>query len=249
MNLLVLDATTKSIKAVLSGAVATTQPTYTVHYADATTTAITEGESDGAFNSTTAITILAAPAASTQRIIRELTVYNNDTASITFSLNIDTSGTGRIFKKVTLATGESWAMGDATGGSGGSSFTAATQAEQEAGTSTTVGVTPGRQQYHPSAVKVACSFNGTGTPAILASYNVTSLTDGGTGVWTVNFTNSFSSATFIAVGMDIYSSNSSYGNKITHSTKATGSVLLFCTTIVNAGLDVADVNVICVGDQ
>ena len=33
------------------------------------------------------------------------------------------------------------------------------------------------------------NFNGTGTPAIRASGNVTSITDGGTGVFTVNFTN------------------------------------------------------------
>jgi hypothetical protein len=72
----------------------------------------------------------------------------------------------------------------------------ATQAEQEAGSSTSVFTSPGRQQYHPSAAKAWIRFNGTGTPAIDASYNVTSITDVGTGRWIVNFTTSFSSANY-----------------------------------------------------
>jgi hypothetical protein len=46
--------------------------------------------------------------------------------------------------------------------------------------------------YGSSAVAYGCrawvNFNGTGTPAIRASGNVTSLTDNGTGDYTVNFT-------------------------------------------------------------
>lgn len=40
-----------------------------------------------------------------------------------------------------------------------------------------------------NAVKAWVNFNGTGTVAIRASYNVTSITDNGTGDYTVNFTN------------------------------------------------------------
>ena len=76
---------------------------------------------------------------------------------------------------------------------------AATQAQQETGTETTAYVSPGRQQYHPSATKAWVNFNGTGTPAIRASYNVSSITDNGTGDYTVNFTTGFSSANFSAV--------------------------------------------------
>ena len=71
--------------------------------------------------------------------------------------------------------------------------TAATQAEQETGTATTVYVSPGRQQFHPSAAKGWVNFNGTGTVAINASYNVTSITDNGTGDYTINWTTIFSS--------------------------------------------------------
>ena len=40
-----------------------------------------------------------------------------------------------------------------------------------------------------AAMKAWVNFNGTGTVAIRAQYNVSSITDGGTGIYTVNFTN------------------------------------------------------------
>jgi hypothetical protein len=40
------------------------------------------------------------------------------------------------------------------------------------------------------------NFNGTGTPAIRASGNVTSITDNGTGIYTVNFTNAMPDANY-----------------------------------------------------
>lgn len=73
---------------------------------------------------------------------------------------------------------------------------AASQADQETGTSTTAVVTPGRQQFHASAAKAWVRYEHvTGTPTNRASYNVTSLTDNGTGDTSVVFTTSFSSAT------------------------------------------------------
>lgn len=78
-----------------------------------------------------------------------------------------------------------------------STVIAATQADQEAATSTTTYVSPGRQQYHPSANKTWAyvTFSG-GTPSIAASYNVTSLTDNGAGNTNVNLTVAFSSANY-----------------------------------------------------
>lgn len=73
---------------------------------------------------------------------------------------------------------------------------AATQAEQETGTSTTTFVSPGRQHYHTSAAKAWVNFNGTGTVAIRASYNVTSITDNGTGDYTVNITSAFTDTNY-----------------------------------------------------
>jgi hypothetical protein len=46
------------------------------------------------------------------------------------------------------------------------------------------------------SAKAWVNFNGTGTVAIRASYNVSSITDNGTGDYTVNFTNAFSDANY-----------------------------------------------------
>jgi hypothetical protein len=47
--------------------------------------------------------------------------------------------------------------------------------------------------------KAWVNFNGTGTPAIRASFNVSSITDNATGAYTVNFTNALADANFSAV--------------------------------------------------
>lgn len=74
----------------------------------------------------------------------------------------------------------------------------ATQANMEAASSTSLVVTPGRQQFHPSAAKGWCEATTSGSAA--ASYNVTSVTDGGTGLVAINWTTAFSSAAYCAVG-------------------------------------------------
>jgi hypothetical protein len=63
--------------------------------------------------------------------------------------------------------------------------------------------------YGSSAVAYGCrawvNFNGTGTVAIRASGNVTSITDGGTGFYLVNFTNAMPDVNYavaFAVGND-----------------------------------------------
>ena len=76
---------------------------------------------------------------------------------------------------------------------------AATQVQQEAGTALTAPVTPGRQQYHPSAAKAWIRLNGVGTIAITASFNVASITDNGVGLYTVTLTTAFSSSSAYGV--------------------------------------------------
>lgn len=51
-----------------------------------------------------------------------------------------------------------------------------------------------------NAVQAWVSFNGTGTVAILASYNVTSITDNGTGLYTINFTTALTDANYAVAG-------------------------------------------------
>ena len=53
-------------------------------------------------------------------------------------------------------------------------------------------------------VKAPCvawvNFNGTGTVAIRTSYNVSSITDNGTGDYTINFTNALTDANYVLSG-------------------------------------------------
>lgn len=102
----------------------------------------------------------------------------------------------------TGATGAAGSTGP-TGASSGA--TAATQSQQEAASSTTTFVSPGRQQYHPSAPKAWVKVsNPSGTPVITASYNVASITDNGVGDITVNFSTPFSSANYSISGSARY---------------------------------------------
>lgn len=125
----------------------------------------------------------------------------------------------------------------------------ATQANQEAATSTTLAVTPGRQQYHPSAAKAWAHYQGTGTPAILASYNLSSVSRSAAGNYTFNWTTAFSSANYAAVvqGNDNTSGAASFALL---ETIAAGSVFLVTvnpSTLAQA--DASHVSVVAFGDQ
>lgn len=89
------------------------------------------------------------------------------------------------------------------------------------------------------------NFNGTGTVAIRASNNVSSITDSGVGNYTVNFTTAMSDANFCAVG-----NGANLGTAASASAKgllpveyATGSVRVVVTTGTGAAQDYDAVNV------
>ena len=77
-------------------------------------------------------------------------------------------------------------------------LSAATQAEQETGTSTTVAVSPGTQQFHPSAAKAWVKFNM--SAVVSASHNVTSVTDSAVADFTINWNTDFSTANYAVAG-------------------------------------------------
>jgi hypothetical protein len=54
-------------------------------------------------------------------------------------------------------------------------------------------------QIYNGAAKAWVNFNGTGTVAIRASYNVSSITDNGVGYYTLNFTTAMPDANYSAV--------------------------------------------------
>lgn len=101
----------------------------------------------------------------------------------------------------------------------------ATQAEAESAASLVTAVTPGRQQYHPSAAKFwHRTTYAAGSPTLQASFNVSSLSDTGVGALTVNFTTAFSSANYASFATSELSASSSdaYDESFTHTT---GSVV------------------------
>jgi hypothetical protein len=106
--MLILDATTKSIVVAMSGSAATTNPDFTAAYADNNGTAFTEGANDGALNGANSVTVVAAPAASTRRTIKSITIENRDTAAITFTLSYNNNSTLRTIAQVTLQVGDTW---------------------------------------------------------------------------------------------------------------------------------------------
>ena len=108
MSTIVLNTTTKAIKAVMSGAPATTNPDFVVSYADNNGTSFTEGANDGALNGTSEVTLASAPASSTRRIIKQISIYNRDTAAVTVTIKYDNNGTQRVLAIVTLAVGDVW---------------------------------------------------------------------------------------------------------------------------------------------
>ncbi len=131
----------------------------------------------------------------------------------------------------------------------GRPFTAATQAQQEAATDNSVPVTPGTQKHHPAAAKGWVNFDGTGTPSIKASWNVASITDLGTGSYTIVWDTDFSTATYAVVA-----TGGLVGNRVVVDTLGSGSQVatgsqVYCYNLSGTALDPTIVCVIAFGDQ
>lgn len=112
-----------------------------------------------------------------------------------------------------------------------SSVSAAVQADQETATSTTTYVSPGTQQYHPSAAKFWAIVTANGT-TLSASYNLTSRTDTGTGNLLLTIATDFSSANWVhAMGMNgiiVTAAGNSNSLFPYTGTKAAGTIQLLC---------------------
>jgi hypothetical protein len=77
---------------------------------------------------------------------------------------------------------------------------------------TAIADSAGSNSSTPAAIangtaKAWVNFNGTGTVAIRASYNVSSITDNGTGDYTVNFTTALADANYAAIASSQESSS------------------------------------------
>lgn len=104
---MLLDATTKKIQLVLTAAATSASMPVCVYYVDSTSTALpVSGSTLTNSNGTTAVDILAAPAASTQRKVNSLTVNNSDTAAKTVQIYLDSNGTDYLLYAATLQVGD-----------------------------------------------------------------------------------------------------------------------------------------------
>lgn len=107
MDVIILDTTGKSIEFSLGEAHTTNPVDLSAHWADSGTS-FTEGSTEAQSNGTTPVTLVAAPAASTRRLVKTITVHNNDTVTHTFILKINVSATLYFIYKSSLAAGVSW---------------------------------------------------------------------------------------------------------------------------------------------
>lgn len=87
---MILDSTTKRIRAYLAGA-PTTQPDWITSWADhnLTTHAFTPGHSFGVMTGTTPVVLIAPPASGFQRQAKLIGIYNRDVANVTTTVEVD----------------------------------------------------------------------------------------------------------------------------------------------------------------
>jgi hypothetical protein len=104
-----LDTTTRSLQIALSGSVTANQLPFVATYADISTSnfaATAASANDGASNGATPVTVVAAPASSTTRVIKTISIQNADTASTTMTLQYNDNSTLRTLIQATLSTGD-----------------------------------------------------------------------------------------------------------------------------------------------
>lgn len=104
--MIILSETTDNVQVVLGGSVATNQLQCVTSWRDRTTTTFTPGRTLSVTNDTTDVNIVPAPAASTQRIIDFISVYNSDTDDMTVTIKIDANGTEYIIWRDVLSPGD-----------------------------------------------------------------------------------------------------------------------------------------------
>jgi len=86
-------------------------------------------------------------------------------------------------------------------------------------------------------------FNGYGTVSIRADFNVNTVTDNGTGVYTVNFSSSLASANYACVGGSRYAQNGTSILSNFHDLETTSNVRIY--TVGSAYYDCERVDIAC----
>ena len=137
---------------------------------------------------------------------------------------------------------------------GGPTEAAQADMEDEGTTNADRYVSPEVAVFAPSACKMWIKMDGTGTVAIDASYNVTSLTDNGTGDYNINIATDFSTANygFAFGGWDGVTSDARYkviGRGATAGVLKIYSLLEDATSGISAAYDGPNLTAVAFGDQ
>ena len=102
-------------------------------------------------------------------------------------------------------------------------------------------ITGGNPRYY--AARAWVNFNGVGTVTIRAASNVSSVSDGGTGIYTVNFTTNMPDASYaIICAVDRPSDPTDIGVSYTSATTSSVSIRAF-TRSNGVGIDVSSASV------
>jgi hypothetical protein len=113
--LLVLDSTSRTLRATMADPADETECSVTVTYADTTATTFVEGMYPIQMDGTNFVTILPAPASGTRRVVKSVMFFNDDTMTHTVTLYLTDNITDYPITKITLPAGASWASDDQTG--------------------------------------------------------------------------------------------------------------------------------------
>lgn len=210
--------------------------------------------------------VVLSPAASTQRNVKTLSVFNNHATTSNLVTVQHTDGTTvepltsvtLLAQELLLWTDDGWQVYDSSGRVKTGAPPFAVQADMEAAASLVLAVSPGVLQFHPSAAKFWIKSIVTGgVPAQTVSYNVTSITDTATGQLTVTIGTDFSSANWCAeVSVEKAATTLTVASDrlvfVRNAAQAAGTVIVECcdgTATTHLAADPAAWHVIGWGDQ
>lgn len=187
------------------------------------------------------------PSAFTETSTSVITLSSGATSGdvVLFEIGVITSGTATAASAVTFSptadipeTTLQSALANYATGHG------ATQAQMEAASATTVFATPAVVKNHPGVAKFWVKCDAAGN--IEASHNVTSITDGGTGLLTVTIATDFSSANYVVTAS---AHAGGTANWVDITSIAAGSVVLRAKDYANNAVDPTAWFVVGFGDQ
>jgi len=112
---MILDTTTRKLQVVLTAAKTTLDMPVIVDYVDNTTTTFTPGTYPSNTNGVTLVDILPAPAASTQRKVNSISIYNYDTAAKVVRVYLNDNGTSYQILDLTLQIDDTLCYTDTQG--------------------------------------------------------------------------------------------------------------------------------------